>query len=196
MSDEQQSDDVASLTEALDLVEFDLDEVEEALDGAHQAVWGDEDLQQRRLKFTFRTATYSKRWPEVSKYKRKTGDWMQYRCDLTGMDVAVPHRAAIPQVLLCEKSLHDGWTLVETYKVHPDLLKDRGRLFEMLVSKFKDQVHVGFYQARKGLDALRFLTGADELPGVPPEGASYPREEGYEAVGKHRPIEPDGDEDD
>ena len=52
-----------------------------------------------------------------------------------------------------------------------------------------------FFQARKGLDALHFLTDTGELPGVPREGATYPRAEGYEALGNCRPVPLEDDED-
>jgi hypothetical protein len=52
-----------------------------------------------------------------------------------------------------------------------------------------------FFQACKGLDALHFLTDTGELPGVPREGATYSRAEGYEALGNCRPVPLEDDED-
>ena len=197
MSDEQNDADVApdkyptpeTLGEAMDLVELDLEEMEEVLAEAHKALWSNEPQHERRLEFAFRAFSHG-----ADSYNHAGERWMQYHCELTGMRAALPRHAPTPQVLIFDKDPHGGWTLMETLKVHPDFLKDRGRLYEMLVAELETRVRDGIYQARKALDALRFLSETDEVEGLPSEGVSFPRDEGYEALGNRRPVAPE-DED-
>lgn len=189
----------ATPAEATELLNFEAEPLEDRLNAAGEILYDHYDGENtsagdRRLELTFRVYNPINAHNEVARYSQMpSGEWMQYNCELTGMSVAVRKGAPIPVVALYETVRSGDWSLVECYKIHPDFLKDRGRLLEMLVSKLEDDVFSGVYQAQKGLDGLRFLSQLDELPGVPTEGVSYPRGEGYEPLGR-RPIEPDADE--
>jgi hypothetical protein len=116
------------------------------------------------------------------------GDWMQYSCALTSMDVAVREGAPIPVVAIYEELPDREDSLYKCWKIHPDFLKDKGFLFEMLTARLEEEVFAGVYQARQALLMIDFLSGRDDIPGRPTEGVSYPRGEGYEPLGR-RPVE-------
>jgi hypothetical protein len=182
--------------EATEHLDFETEPLEDRLNAAEEILYDhyeDENIcnSDRRLELTFRAYNPINANNGVSCYRQMpSGEWMQYSCELTGTDVAVREGAPIPVMALYETNQEGKWSLMECYKIHPDFLKDRGRLLEMLVSKLQEDVFSGVYQAQKGLDGLRFLSQLDELPGVPTEGVSYPRGEGYEPLG-FRPVEPD-----
>lgn len=178
-----------SPAEAAALVDFGLEDLREQLDKAHRIIYDEDSSRGRRLEMTFRTVDPA-RYESVHRYTDHdwSGEWMQYQCDFTNMWAAVRRGAPIPQVLLFEDS-QAGEGLLETYLVHPDFLEDRSAFFEMLSSRFQQIVQASLYDAIQALDVLRYLSDLDELPGLPTEGVSYPQGRGYEALGKHRPVE-------
>ena len=196
MSDSEEPTEVqSSLSKALGQVDFDFREVQEALNGAHRAVEGKEYEDERRLEFAFRSERHDLRFSEVDPYNMRSGDWMQYQCALTGMPVALPNGSPVPQILVWGPGVQ-GETLVEAIMIHPDFLSDQGQFYKMLVSYFKTEVFGGLYRSCKGFSALQFLGEEGQLPGTPTEGVSYPRGQGYEALGNSRPVPQEDDEED
>lgn len=195
-----------ALDEALQLLNLDRQRLEDHLDDAHAALHDDhhddhydnDDHHDRRsdstgisrLELTFRV--YSPVYDEnVARYcQMQTGTWMQYACDLTGMWVAVREGAPIPVVVLYGTTTEGDEALLECYKIHPDYLQDRKRLYRAIVEQLESGVRSGVRQAYRAFDSLRFLTGLDDLPGRPAEGACYPAGRGYEPLGD-RPLPAD-----
>jgi len=196
MSDNEEPTEVqSSLSKALGQMDFDFREVQEALNGAYRAVEGREHEVERRFEFAFRSERHDLRFSKVDPYNMMSGDWMQCQCALTGMAVALPNGSPVPQILVWE-STERGENLAEAIMIHPDFLSDRGQFHQVLVSYFKTEVSTNLYRTCKAFAALQFLGEEGQLPGTPTEGVSYPRGQGYEALGNSRPVPQEDDEDD
>jgi len=177
--------------EALKDLDFQAEDLEAHLDGAHEELYshveGENLGADRRLELTFRT--YTPADDGVYDYNmRDGGEWMQYPCALTGMDVAVRLGAPVPVVAIYEATRDGSDSVIRCLKIHPDLLKDRRRLFEMLVWELEEAIHAGIYEARLAHSLLGYLSGRDDVPGRPTEGVTYPRDQGYKPLG-NRPLD-------
>lgn len=172
------------------LVEYDLDELDDALQAVEEIVRGEEGTS-FGVEFAFRVITPTDDNEVYDYYQLEKGEGIQYDCDLTGSWVALPFGAPIPTLLVYTAEEDGVWN---EYKIHPDFLKDKSRLLTPLVQELRLELDNALFELRRVLSMLQFLSDNDEIPNLPPEGVSYPQGEGYVALSDDRPVPPEGEE--
>jgi hypothetical protein len=172
--------------EAVEDLGLKITELITVVNDGHELLWDEQSTRSRRIEFAFRVP--SDREVEPYHDHNLNGDWVRYSCDLTGIGAAARLGAPVPQILLYEDSL-SGESLLKTYLLHPDFLRDRGFLIKMVAAKMEEEIEGAFYDAMRALRVLQSLSDKERLDGLPSEGVSYPQGRGYLALGKRRPVE-------
>jgi len=159
-------------------IAFDVESLLEHLTAAHCGIYEDSPANDWDLQFTFRPPAAS----DVETDPER-GGWIRYRCDLTGMTVAVPADAPVPVFLITESGKKER-AIVSSIRIHPDFLEDEAALARMLIDHLRTELESAVYEALKALHLLDSLSDAGELPGASSiTAASYPRRDAYETVG-------------